>query len=67
MAAAKYQEPATGDLIWCPTFIYGTNAGKQGDTAVATNTAAANAALAAANAAGTAADYAGLRVSSGAT
>lgn len=67
MAAAKYQEPATGDLIWCPTFIYGTNAGKQGDTAVATNTAAANSALAAANAAGTAADYAGLRISSGAT
>jgi hypothetical protein len=67
MAAAKYQDPATGDLIWCPTFIYGTNAGKQGATAVAGNTAAANSALAAANVAGTAADYAGLRITSGAS
>ncbi len=67
MAAAKFQQPNTGDLIWCPTFIYGTNAGKQGSTAVAGNTAAANSLLAGANANGTAADYAGLRISSGAT
>jgi len=67
MAAAKYQDPATGDLIWCPTFIYGTNAGKQGDTAVATNTEAQNSVLAAANANGTGSDYAGLLCSSGAT
>ncbi|HSV73471.1 MAG TPA: hypothetical protein VLH79_06905 [Chthonomonadales bacterium] len=67
MAAAKWQEPATGDVYWCPTFIYGTNAGKQGSTAVAGNTAAANSILAAANVAGTAMDYAGLRISSGAS
>lgn len=67
MTAAKFQEAGTGNLIWCPTFIYGTNAGKQAATAVAGNTAAANAVLAAANPAGTAADYAGLRCVSGAT
>lgn len=65
MAAAKWQSPGTGDLFWCPTFVYGTNAGKEGDSAIATNTAAANSVLAAANAAGTTADYAGLRCTSG--
>ncbi|HVT74578.1 MAG TPA: hypothetical protein VHD61_15700 [Lacunisphaera sp.] len=66
MTAAKWQEAGTGDLFWVPTFVHGTNAGKQGATAVATNSEAANSALAAANAAGTACDYAGLRVTSGA-
>lgn len=65
MAAAKWQEQGTGDVYFVPTFVYGTNAGKQGSTAVAGNTAAANSILAAANAAGTACDYAGLRISSG--
>lgn len=67
MAAAKWQVPGTADAYWCPTFIYGTNAGKQGSTAVAGNTAAANSILAAANVAGTATDYAGLRISLGAS
>jgi hypothetical protein len=67
MAAAKWQEQGTGDVYFVPTFVYGTNAGKQGSTAVAGNTAAANSALAAANVAGTACDYAGLRISSGAS
>ncbi len=67
MAAAKWQEAGTGNYFWCPTFIYGTNAGKQADTAVAANTAAANSALAAASARDAALDKAGLRVSSGAT
>lgn len=67
MAAAKWQTPGNGDLFWCPTFIYGTNAGKQGASAVAGNTAAANSILAAANVAGTTTDYAGLRISLGAS
>lgn len=67
MAAAKFQEAATGDVYWCPTFIYGTNAGKQGSSAIEGNTAAANSILAAANAAGTATDYAGIRISLGAS
>jgi hypothetical protein len=67
MAAAKWQEQGTGDVYFVPTFVYGTNAGKQGATAGAGNTAAANSVLAAANVAGTACDYAGLRISSGAS
>ena len=67
MAAAKWQESATGNVFWCPTFVYGTNAGKQGSSAVAGNSASANSILAAANVAGTAADYAGLRISLGAS
>lgn len=67
MAAAKWQQQGTGDVFWCPTFIYGTNAGKQGATAVAGNTAAANSILAAAAADGSTADYAGLRISLGAS
>jgi hypothetical protein len=67
MAAAKWQAAGTGDVFWCPTFVYGTNAGKQGSTAVAGNTAAANSILAAANAAGVGMDYAGLRISLGAS
>lgn len=67
MAAAKWQAAGTGDFFWCPTFVFGTNAGKEGDTALATNTAAANSILAAANAAGTACDYAGLRITKGAS
>jgi hypothetical protein len=66
MAAAKWQEPGTGKVYWVPTFVYGTNAGKEGDTAVATNTAAQNAILAAAQAAGEGTDYAGIRCVSGA-
>ncbi|HWA15644.1 MAG TPA: hypothetical protein VG817_04370, partial [Gemmatimonadales bacterium] len=67
MAAAKWQEAGTGNYYWCPTFIYGTNAGKQADTAVAGNTAAQNSALAAASARNVGTDKAGLRISSGAT
>jgi hypothetical protein len=67
MGVAKWMESGTGNLFWCPTFVYGTNAGKEGDTAVASNTAEANSILAAANANGTACDYAGVRCSSGAT
>lgn len=67
MAAAKWQENGTGDLYWCPTFVYGTNAGKEGDTALAANTAEANSVLAAAQADGSACDFAGLRVTSGAS
>lgn len=67
MAAAKWQEGGTGDLYWCPTFVFGTNAGKEGDTAVAANTAEANSILAAAQADGSACDYAGLRITSGAS
>jgi hypothetical protein len=66
MAAAKWQEPATGNVYWCPTFVYGTNAGRQGSTATAGETAAARSAAAAANTDGTAMDYAGLRISKGA-
>jgi hypothetical protein len=66
MAAAKWQEVGTGNVFWCPTFVYGTNAGRQGSTATAGETAAARSAAAAANADGTAMDYAGLRISKGA-
>lgn len=65
MAAAKWQAAGTGDYYWVPTFIYGTNAGKQGDTAVAGNTAAANGILAAAQLRDVAMDKAGLRVTTG--
>ena len=65
MAAAKFQNWQTGDYYWVPTFIYGTNAGKQGDTAVAGNTAAANSVLAAAQLRDVAMDKAGLRVTTG--
>jgi hypothetical protein len=67
MAAAKFQEAATGNYFWVPTFIFGTNAGKQADTAVAENTAAANSILAAASARDVGLDKAGLRVTSGAS
>jgi hypothetical protein len=67
MAAAKFQEGATGNYYWVPTFIFGTNAGKQGDTAVADNTAAANSILAAAQLKDAAMDKAGLRITSGAS
>lgn len=67
MGVAKWMEAGTGNLFWCPSFVYGVNAGKEGDTAVASNSAAANSILAAANANGTACDYAGLRISSGAS
>lgn len=66
LAAAKWQEQGTGDVYWVPTFVYGTNAGKQGSTAVANNTAEANSVLAAATADGSTCDYAGLRISKGA-
>lgn len=65
MGAAKWQVPGTADFFWVPSFVYGTNAGKQGATAVAGNTAAANAILAAAQLAGAATDYAGLRITTG--
>lgn len=65
MAAAKWQQPGTFDAFWVPNFIFGTNAGKQGDTAVAGNTATANSVLAAATAAGSTCDYAGIRVTTG--
>lgn len=58
MAAAKWQEGGTGDAYFVPTFVYGTNAGKQG--------AATTSLAAAANAAGTGLDYAGIRVTTGA-
>jgi hypothetical protein len=67
MAAAKWQEAATGNYYWCPTFVYGTNAGKQAATAVAGNTAAANSILAAASARDVGMDKAGLRITSGAS
>jgi hypothetical protein len=67
MGAAKWQQNGTGDLFWCPSFVYGTNAGKEGDTALATNTAVDNSILAAATADGSACDYAGLRITSGAS
>jgi membrane protein implicated in regulation of membrane protease activity len=66
MAAAKAQNPNNGDVLWCPTFVDGTNAGKQGSTATAGETAAARSVAAAATADGTAFDYAGLRISKGA-
>lgn len=66
MAAAKWQEGGTGDVYWVPTFVYGTNAGRQGSTATAGETPAARSAAAAANTDGTAMDYAGLRISKGA-
>ncbi len=65
MAAAKWQA-VNGDVYWCPTFVYGTNAGKQAETGTVSQTAAARSALAAATADGTAFDYAGLRISKGA-
>jgi hypothetical protein len=65
MAAAKWQVPGTADFYWVPTFVFGTNAGKEGSTALAANSAAANSILAAANAAGTGADYAGIRITQG--
>lgn len=67
LAAAKWQEPGTGNYFWCPTFIFGTNAGKQCATAVAENTAAANSILAAASARDAGFDRAGIRCSSGAS
>lgn len=67
MAAAKWQETGTADVYWVPTFVYGTNAGRECDTAVAANTLAANSALASANTDGTGTDYAGLRITSGAS
>lgn len=54
MAAAKWQEGGTGDAYFVPTFVFGTHAGKQGDTTTS--------AAAAANAAGSGCDYAGIRI-----
>lgn len=65
MAAAKWQVPGTADFHWVPTLVYGTNAGKELDTALAANSATANSVLAAANAAGSGTDYAGLRITTG--
>ena len=65
MGAVKWMEVGTGNLFWCPTFVYGTNAGKQADTAVAGNSASANSILAAASLTGAASDYAGLRITTG--
>lgn len=65
MAAAKWQQAGTGKFYWCPTFVFGTNAGKEGNTALVANSAADNSILAAAQAAGTACDYAGIRITRG--
>lgn len=35
MAAVKWQLAGTGDLIWCPTFVWGKSLGKQGAAATA--------------------------------
>jgi hypothetical protein len=59
MGVAKWQQQGTGDLYFCPTFVYGTHAGKQGD--------ATTSILAAAKTAGSGLDYAGIRCTSGAT
>lgn len=51
MAAAKWQQNGTGDLFFCPTFVWGAGLGKQGAAATA----------------GTLTDYAGIRITSGAS